>query len=107
MFKKLVVIDAKGHLLGRLASYIAKALLSGITIIKQVNVLLLSELRVSISLDLSSEIKLNLLSSLEKDFLLILAELSFITDHHQEFSGELLEECFHISLLRELWLSAE
>jgi ribosomal protein L13 len=29
MFKKLVVVDAKGHLLGRLASYIAKALLSG------------------------------------------------------------------------------
>jgi ribosomal protein L13 len=35
MFKKLVVVDAKGHLLGRLASYIAKALLSGtISIIK-------------------------------------------------------------------------
>jgi ribosomal protein L13 len=30
MFKKLIVVDAKGHLLGRLASYIAKALLSGI-----------------------------------------------------------------------------
>lgn len=29
MFKKLIVVDAKGHLLGRLASYIAKALLSG------------------------------------------------------------------------------
>lgn len=29
MFKKLVVVDAKGHLLGRLASYIAKTLLSG------------------------------------------------------------------------------
>ena len=29
MFKKLIVDDAKGHLLGRLASYIAKTLLSG------------------------------------------------------------------------------
>ncbi len=29
MFKKLIVVDAKGHLLGRLASYVAKALLSG------------------------------------------------------------------------------
>jgi ribosomal protein L13 len=35
MFKKLIVVDAKGHLLGRLASYIAKTLLSGtITIIQ-------------------------------------------------------------------------
>ena len=30
MFKRLIVIDARGHLLGRLASYVAKALLSGI-----------------------------------------------------------------------------
>ena len=30
MFRKVVVIDAKGHLLGRLASYVAKQLLSGI-----------------------------------------------------------------------------
>ncbi|EGR31204.1 hypothetical protein IMG5_115900 [Ichthyophthirius multifiliis] len=29
MFDKLVVIDAQGHLLGRLASYVAKELLSG------------------------------------------------------------------------------
>jgi len=29
MFDKLVVIDAKGHLLGRLASYVAKELLNG------------------------------------------------------------------------------
>ena len=29
MFRKVVVIDAKGHLLGRLASYVAKQLLSG------------------------------------------------------------------------------
>ncbi len=30
MFHKQIVIDAKGHLLGRLASYVAKQLLSGI-----------------------------------------------------------------------------
>lgn len=30
MFKKQVVVDAKGHLMGRLASYVAKQLLSGI-----------------------------------------------------------------------------
>lgn len=29
MFQKQIVIDAKGHLLGRLASYVAKQLLSG------------------------------------------------------------------------------
>ncbi len=35
MFKKLIVVDAKGHLLGRLASYIAKTLLSGTQFITQ------------------------------------------------------------------------
>lgn len=30
MFNKVIVIDAKGHLLGRLASYVAKQLISGI-----------------------------------------------------------------------------
>ncbi|MFN9907975.1 MAG: uL13 family ribosomal protein [bacterium] len=29
MFEKLVIIDGKGHLLGRLASIVAKELLSG------------------------------------------------------------------------------
>ena len=29
MFKKQIVVDAKGHLLGRLASYVAKQLLEG------------------------------------------------------------------------------
>jgi len=29
MFRKTIVIDGKGHLLGRLASYVAKQLLSG------------------------------------------------------------------------------
>ena len=36
MFKKLVVVDAKGHLAGRLASYVAKEALNGqkITIVR-------------------------------------------------------------------------
>ena len=29
MFKRQIVVDAKGHLMGRLASYIAKELLNG------------------------------------------------------------------------------
>lgn len=29
MFEKVIVIDGRGHLLGRLASYVAKQLLSG------------------------------------------------------------------------------
>jgi len=29
MFKKLIVVDAKGHLVGRLASYVAKEALNG------------------------------------------------------------------------------
>lgn len=29
MFEKVIVVDAKGHMLGRLASYVAKELLSG------------------------------------------------------------------------------
>lgn len=35
MFQKQIVIDAKGHLLGRLASYVAKQLLSGISLLTQ------------------------------------------------------------------------
>ncbi len=33
MFQKQIVIDAKGHLMGRLASYVAKQLLSGISLL--------------------------------------------------------------------------
>ena len=29
MFKKTIIVDAKGHLMGRLASYVAKELLNG------------------------------------------------------------------------------
>ena len=36
MFEKLIIVDGKGHVMGRLASYIAKELLSGqrITIVR-------------------------------------------------------------------------
>ncbi len=33
MFQKQIVIDGKGHLMGRLASYVAKQLLSGISLL--------------------------------------------------------------------------
>ena len=55
MFKKLIVVDAKGHLLGRLASYIAKTLLSGTSPLIQAKESQSSEPRESISPDLSSE----------------------------------------------------
>ncbi len=35
MFKKQIVVDGKGHLLGRLASYVAKQLLNGIDLLIQ------------------------------------------------------------------------
>ncbi len=41
MFEKVVVIDGRGHLLGRLASYVAKQLLSGIFLLIQAKELLL------------------------------------------------------------------
>ena len=63
MFKKLIVVDAKGHLLGRLASYIAKALLSGIFVLIQDKESQSSEQRESILLAHSSETKLNSQSS--------------------------------------------
>ena len=59
MFKKLIVVDGKGHLLGRLASYVAKALLSGIHSLIKVKESLLLDAKVSISLAHSSEIKSN------------------------------------------------
>ena len=93
MFKKLVVVDAKGHLLGRLASYIAKALLSGTPLKTQVKELLSSELKASISLAHFSEIKSNSQSSSEKDSWLTHAELSYTIVPPPEFSGEPLEEC--------------
>ena len=59
MFKKLIVIDAKGHLLGRLASYVAKALLSGMPTFIQDKELQLLDAKVSISPDHSSGTKSN------------------------------------------------
>ena len=63
MFKKLIVVDAKGHLLGRLASYIAKALLSGTLYLIQDKELLSSEPKESILQDHFSETKSNSLNS--------------------------------------------
>jgi ribosomal protein L13 len=57
MFKKLIVVDAKGHLLGRLASYIAKTLLSGNPSLIQDKESQSSGLKESISQDRSSETK--------------------------------------------------
>lgn len=55
MFHRQIVIDAKGHLLGRLASYVAKQLLSGISSLMQDKELSSLELKDSTSPDLSSE----------------------------------------------------
>lgn len=63
MFKKLVVVDAKGHLLGRLASYIAKTLLSGISYTTQVKEWQSFVQRALTSLDLYSEIRSSSLNS--------------------------------------------
>ena len=68
MFQKQIIIDAKGHLLGRLASYVAKQLLSGSISITQAKELSLSEPKESTSPDHSSEIKLDSLNSSEKDY---------------------------------------
>lgn len=68
MFQKQIIIDGKGHLLGRLASYVAKQLLSGTVFITQDKESSLSELKPSTSLDHSSEIKLDSLNSSEKDY---------------------------------------
>jgi ribosomal protein L13 len=68
MFQKQIIIDGKGHLLGRLASYVAKQLLSGTVFITQDKESSLSELKQSTSLDHSSEIKLDSLNSSEKDY---------------------------------------
>ena len=63
MFKKLVVVDAKGHLLGRLASYIAKTLLSGKSPLMQAKESQSSGPKASISLAPSSETRSNSQSS--------------------------------------------
>ena len=67
MFDKVVVIDARGHLLGRLASYVAKQLLSGKFFIIKAKELLLFDVKESTSLVHFSEIKLNSLNFWQKD----------------------------------------
>lgn len=62
MFDKVVVIDARGHLLGRLASYVAKQLLSGILSLIQDKELLLLDAKESTLQVLFSETKLNSLN---------------------------------------------
>ncbi len=62
MFDKVVVIDARGHLLGRLASYVAKQLLSGILSLIQDKELLLFDAKESTLQVLFSETKLNSLN---------------------------------------------
>ena len=68
MFQKQIIIDAKGHLLGRLASYVAKQLLSGIYNLIQDKELSLLELKPSTSLAPSSETRSDSLNSWEKDY---------------------------------------
>jgi hypothetical protein len=62
MFDKVVVIDARGHLLGRLASYVAKQLLSGILSLIQDKELLLLDAKESTLQVLFLETKLNSLN---------------------------------------------
>ena len=107
MFKKLVVVDAKGHLLGRLASYIAKTLLSGKSSLTQAKELQSSGLKPSISLAHSSETRLNSQNSWERDSWLIPAELSYTTVLPPESSGELSEACCPTRLPEELRHSAD
>ena len=59
MFKKLIVVDGKGHLMGRLASVVAKTLLSGTRSFIQVKELPSLDAKVSISPAPSSETKSN------------------------------------------------
>lgn len=67
MFQREIVIDARGHLLGRLASYVAKHLLNGSNIVIQVKELLLFVVKESTLLAHFSETKLSSQSSSEKD----------------------------------------
>jgi len=60
MFHRQIVIDAKGHLLGRLASYVAKQLLSGIFSFMQDKESSSSEPKESTLLDHCLEIKSDL-----------------------------------------------
>lgn len=93
MFKKVIVIDARGHLQGRLASYVAKQLLSGNDNVMQVKESWWCAARASTSRDPSSETKPNSQSSYAKDSSPILVVLSSTTALHPAFSGEASEAC--------------
>lgn len=101
MFRREIVVDARGHLLGRLASYVAKQLLNGLILIIQGKELLLSDAKESISLAHYSEIRSNLQSFWERDSWPIQEEHSFIIDLQPVFSGELSEEWSHTKLPEE------
>lgn len=107
MFKKLIVVDAKGHLLGRLASYIAKALLSGTHSLIQDKELQLSDARESTLPALSSETKSNSQNSSEKDSLPTHAEPLSTIALLPESSGEQSEACSPTKLLEEPLLSED
>ncbi len=107
MFKKLVVVDAKGHLLGRLASYIAKTLLSGTPSLIQDKEWSSSGAKASISLAPSSETKSNSLNSSGKDCSPTPAEPLSTTALLPESSGEPSEACSPINLPRAPLLLAD
>ena len=67
MFQREIVIDARGHLLGRLASYVAEQLLNGSNIVIQGKGLLLFVVKESTLLAHSSGTKLSSQSFSEKD----------------------------------------
>ena len=103
MFKKCIVVDAKGHLLGRLASYLAKQLLNGtISSYPQDKELLLSDAKESISPDPSSATKSSSPSSSGKDSSLTPEELSFTTEHPPVSCGEPSEAWSHTKQPEEL-----
>ena len=91
MFKKVIVIDAKAHLMGRLASYIAKSLLAGSTFPIQARGSLWWDAKRSTSPAPFLETKPNSMSSSEKDSSPTLDVLSFITGLPLACSGELYE----------------
>lgn len=93
MFEKVIVVDARGHLLGRLASYVAKQLLSGKFVFIQAKELLLCDAKELISLALFSGTKLNSQNFYAKDSLPTPPVLLSTTGHLLAFSGEASEEC--------------
>ena len=106
MTKKVIVIDGKGHMMGRLASYVAKQLLNGKRLVIQGRKSWSSDVKESTSQDRFSEIKPSSTNSWEKDCWLTPVELSSTTEHHPECSGEQSEEWSIIKMQEEppLWV---